>query len=65
MPSLTCPGCSREANVPDAPGANVVCPTCGAKGASPDVRLNPLDPFTAHELAALRAETERALRGQR
>jgi hypothetical protein len=27
----------------------------------PDVRLNPLDPFTAHELYALRREAERAL----
>jgi hypothetical protein len=27
----------------------------------PDVRLNPLDPFTAHDLAALRAEVEKAL----
>jgi WD40 repeat protein len=30
----------------------------------PDVRLNPLDPFTAHELATLRREVEHALAEQ-
>jgi hypothetical protein len=28
---------------------------------APDVRLNPLDPFTAHELYTLRREAEQAL----
>jgi hypothetical protein len=30
----------------------------------PDLRLNPLDPFTARELYALRREAEQALAGR-